>query len=131
MAPAAWHPAWESAQPDRFPSSTLRVTIKQPAAGLTLIDLAGDVDVATCSALDQPLERALDDETCHRMVIDLDHLAFFAACGVRCLLRAKAIAADRAVELSLVCSNSAAALPLDLTRAGEELTVLHDRPYES
>jgi anti-anti-sigma factor len=93
--------------------SSFQVALDHRGYGVTVVSVAGEVDLLTCPTLQAKLDRALSEEDCRQLVIDLSRVEFLAACGVRCVEQARQRAAPH-VHLRLVVSNAPVRLALDV-----------------
>lgn len=78
------------------------VTVTHPAAGMTLVQLAGELDSETSLVLDRRLEQELRDPHRPALVLDLSHLSFCGVAGLTCLLQGRDLARDHNTQLRLV-----------------------------
>ena len=103
----SWHPSW-AAQSSRRPFA---VSVSHRHPGVTVVAVAGEVDILTCARLERQLEQALRDSRCRRLVVDLSKVDLLAACGIRCL-HAAHTAAGPDIEMRLVVNTPPAMLTL-------------------
>jgi anti-sigma B factor antagonist len=121
--PPGWRP---SRKPGAAPAP-FDVAVSRPVAGVAVMDLSGELDLATCPQLDRHLEKELCDSHCRRLVVDMGQLRFFAACGLTSLLRAQETAAERQTELRLVVNTSTVAIPFALDNIGAKFRICVSR----
>lgn len=84
------------------PPPGFTVTATRPAAGLTVLDVAGELDMATSPLLAAHLEQHLRAPGATDLIVDLRHLDFLSAHGVRAVLAADREARAHGVRLQLV-----------------------------
>jgi len=96
----------------------LRIEVHQ-AATPTVVTLAGDLDIATAPALD----RALDGVHDH-VVVDLTHVSFLDARGLRVLLQGDDEARRRGHRLWITRAREAVHRVFVLTGADRRLRIL-------
>jgi anti-anti-sigma factor len=82
-------------------ASGFRITLSNPRVGVTVVRVAGEVDICTCTSLREQLLRALD-RGARRLVIDLEEVPFIDSSGLGCLAGAAhhAAASGRAIALA-------------------------------
>jgi anti-sigma B factor antagonist len=78
------------------------VTRTHPAAGVTVIDPAGGLDLLSSPTLDRHLVDALRDQGCPQLILNLSHLDFCGAAGLSCLVKAGELAEQQHTVLRLV-----------------------------
>jgi anti-sigma B factor antagonist len=97
-------------------------TFHEPAPGVRVVRVAGELDLLTTPLLDRRLQSQLDRGPGH-VVIDLSEVTFLAAAGLESLVTASDAAARHDVELHLTgTSHRAVARPLELV----ELPIMID-----
>ena len=97
-------------------------TVRQHSPGVTVISVAGEVDVANAAELDAHLAWAGRRPGVH-LVLDLGGLRFLDSCGLRVLLGADAIAAGRGGGLHLAAACGEPARLMQITEAASVLSV--------
>ncbi len=90
---------------------------------VSIISVAGELDVATAPALQTALEGAWADGARH-VLVDLTNTGFLESTGLRTLLIASQKASG-AASLSIVCPNAGLRRVFELTGV-DELLVMHD-----
>lgn len=78
------------------------VTITHPITGVTLVGLVGELDLATGPTFDFHLADVLRNPSCTHLILNVSHLSFCAAVGLRRLLHVQATANLGNVGVSLV-----------------------------
>jgi anti-sigma B factor antagonist len=73
----------------------------RPGPGYTVVEVLGEIDMATAGALDEQLD-ALTSHGTPRVVVDLRRVDFFDCSGLRALCRAERRARERGGSLRLV-----------------------------
>ncbi|MBB5933202.1 anti-sigma factor antagonist [Streptomyces zagrosensis] len=74
--------------------------------GSTVVELSGDVDLATAEEIRSALDEATAPSGAQLVVIDLRHTTFFDCTGLALLVRAEERMASRAGRLRLVCAHA-------------------------
>lgn len=91
------------------------VIVHQPEPTVTVIYVAGEVDILTASPLRDHFSRLLATRP-QRLIIDLSRVSFLGAAGLSVLLSARDIAAQQDTVLQLRgTSRRAVARPLEVT----------------
>jgi anti-sigma B factor antagonist len=67
-------------------SDLLEITVEHGQDGVSLIALAGELDLSTIPKLERPLLRELDEH--HGVVVDLTRLSFIDSSGIGLLIQA-------------------------------------------
>jgi len=112
-----------SIQPRRGPG-LLRVSLPIRTAKLVVVDLAGEIDLASCGDLRESLQVAVEIvRRGGRVVVDLSGVSFLAVCGLRCLLEADVALRARDVQLGVVANTQAVRIPLTTLRQTRPLRV--------
>jgi anti-anti-sigma factor len=93
---------------------TMFVTVSHQSGGITVVSVAGEVDMATAPELERHVEHELRRAGCRQLVIDLRQTSFLALSGLECMLRARDIADHSGLELRLVVNTRPIAHPLEL-----------------
>ncbi|MBV9846555.1 MAG: STAS domain-containing protein [Kutzneria sp.] len=104
----------------------LRVSVEHRGL-ISLVHVSGDVDASTVDHLARAVRHAL--AASHAVVLDLQHVTFFAAAGVRLLLQTRQSAMKVNTKLHLVGAKSVMR-SLELTGLTGEFTV-HDTVAEA
>ncbi len=92
----------------------LWVTAQQPDHTVSVVHIAGEVDMLSGPSLQGHLGKVLATRP-QRLIIDLSQVSFMAATGLAVLINAKRAAAQQGTTLQLRGISSAAALPLKTT----------------
>lgn len=74
--------------------------------GCTVVELSGDVDLATAGEIRVVLDEATAPSGPAHVVVDLRHTTFFDCTGLALLVRAEERMARRAGRLGLVCAHA-------------------------
>jgi anti-anti-sigma factor len=91
-----------------------------------LLQLAGEFDLAAVGPVEHALDRLSSAPKPRRVVFDLRGLTFLDLAGLRTILRADARGRAEAFEVVVVRPRGTANRGFTLTRAGEELSMVHD-----
>ena len=94
--------------PAADPGKILQLKVEEPAPGVRVIRVAGELDVLSAPTLEDSVHPQLACGS-HGLIIDLTELSFLGCAGILVLLRAREAAQRKKVPLQLVC-NSAAVL---------------------
>ena len=88
------------------PGTIVRLTVEEPAPGVRVIMVAGELDIFSASTLEDSVHLQL---TCrvHGLIIDLSELRFLRCAGVLVLNRAREAPQRKKVPLQLVCDSPA------------------------
>ena len=124
----ATHPTLAPPRPpptEVTPIVAFTVTITYCATGVTVVDLAGELDLATSPTLDFHLAHVLHERSCTQLILNVSHLSFCAAAGLSSLLRAQDAAQRRDIVLCLVSARLMDRL-LALTGLGREFLTYPD-----
>ncbi|HEX4250114.1 MAG TPA: STAS domain-containing protein [Pseudonocardia sp.] len=89
----------------------ITIRLEHPAPGTVLLAIGGEVDMLSSPSLRESIASALAGDH-SLMIIDLDKVEFLGTSGLAALVEARAIAADRAIELWLACSRRQVLRPL-------------------
>ena len=87
------------ADAEHAPQAAHTVTVRQ---GRVLVSLAGEFDLVTEGQLEEWLCRAVLDHPDHRVDVDMHRVRFLDSSGIRALLRAHGLAAERGTVLRIV-----------------------------
>lgn len=80
------------------------------------LDLAGELDIDTCSVLDQALAPLLEDPRLQQLILDMASVTHLDSEGIRALLHARRTLHRRGATLHLRNPSRAVARALTLTR---------------
>ena len=109
--------------------TTLDVTTSDRPDG-ALIELAGELDLATAPKLDDEMKR-LEEDGPAVIVLDLRGLAFMDSSGLRALLAADSRAREAGRRLVLVRGDERVQRVLRITRLDERLEIVDDLPAQA
>lgn len=101
------------------------VAVRDSATGVTLVDPRGELDLLTSPALDRCLRDQLRDRCCTQLILDVSHLGFCGAAGLRSLLSARELARDQHICLYVVPGPLVGRLLL-LSELWEQFTIYAD-----
>jgi anti-sigma B factor antagonist len=74
-------------------SDLLEITVENGTAGVSVLSLAGELDLSTVPKLERPLLRELDER--NGVVVDLTRLSFIDSSGIGLLIQAFRVDEDR------------------------------------
>jgi anti-anti-sigma factor len=93
------------------------------AADILVVEVAGEVDMATSPQVAQAIEAAPD--SCRRVVVDLSELTFLDSSGLNALVVARRSLAARGIDLRVVTpAEHVIRRVFDIAQLGEELGVV-------
>ena len=78
------------------------VAVGHPSTRVTVLDPCGELDLCTSPAWERYLSDQLRDRWCTQLILDLSHLRFCGAAGLRGLLAAQDVARAQHICLYLV-----------------------------
>ena len=103
------------------------MTIERRKAGrYTVLEVTGEVDLASAPALRSEVAAALDSGA-HELCVDLSATTFMDSSGLHALLDAHRIAEEQRRRLTIVCPPGNVRRVFDLTAAMNTLRVYDDR----
>ena len=82
----------------------LAVSLSEPSPGVAVLEVAGEVDLATIHRVEEVLAEAVG--TGRRVVVDLSACDFIDSSGLRALVTARGAAEDSGGSLALVTENA-------------------------
>jgi anti-anti-sigma factor len=92
--------------------------------GRTVIAPVGELDIATCEALERRILSALEGE--EHLVVDLCGLMFIDVAGMRALLRCARSARERGVRLSIAIGSDRVRRLFELCRMLDQFESVYD-----
>lgn len=110
--PDVWVPVPEtvpSVIPASGPTCGGSVEINRSRCGVTVIGMAGEIDLASAPDLERAVLAAVAATPGHRIIIDLNRVEFFGACAISLLLAADTHARRDGGQLHLVVDDVAPA----------------------
>jgi anti-sigma B factor antagonist len=125
-----WSPLWRGAgELSRAVAFADRFQLAVEEQGCTmLLRPMGEFDSAAVGRVENALGRVFEVAATSRVVFDLRRLTFLDSSGLRTILRANERARAGAFELVVVRPRGAANRVFTLTRIGEELRMVDDKP---
>jgi anti-sigma B factor antagonist len=97
---------------DNFvPADILGVQVTEAGPESRIVTVTGELDALTAPALATVFTKTL--AAAQLVVVDLDGVRYLASAGLRVLIEAKQLAAERGKDLRLVCHSASANLVLD------------------
>jgi anti-sigma B factor antagonist len=82
------------------------------------LDIVGEIDVHTCSDLEEAVRQALD-EGCSRVVLGMAGVTFIDSSGLRALITSRREAEERSIDVRLHSPSPAVVRLLQLTGLAE------------
>lgn len=104
-------------------SSLLRIRRRAVTGGVSVISIAGEIDLATADALRDSLSPHLSDPAITVLVCDLSEVEFLACSGLSILLDAQSVLSARGARLSVVANSPAVLRPVVVTGLRDVLPV--------
>jgi anti-anti-sigma factor len=96
----------------------------------TVVAPTGELDIATCEALERRIAPLVTDETDVRaenhIVVDLSGLVFIDVAGMRALLRCARLAEERGVRLSIALGSERVRRLFELCRMLDEFPFVYE-----
>ncbi|WP_244223747.1 STAS domain-containing protein [Amycolatopsis circi] len=119
----AAHSARLPVLPSPDPTGMLRLRVRHPAPGTAVVEVAGEVDLATAPRLAEVVESRLRS-TVGLVIVDLRRTTFLGVAGLRVLIRLKLLAAGADKDFYVDPGTAPAVrrlfslFPLDCARSG-------------
>lgn len=104
------------------PYSFEAAVVREP--NRTVVAPSGELDIATCEALERCLAPLLDGG--EHVVVDLGGLVFIDVAGMRALLRCATLARGRGVRLSIALGNNRVRRLFELCQTLDEFDSVYD-----
>jgi anti-sigma B factor antagonist len=104
----------------------LDVRMRQVEAGVAVVTVVGEVDIATVERFRSVLMPLSDDPEVRLLVCDLTRASFFACSGVSILVGARSALAARGAGLRVVADTHVVLRPLSVIGMLDQLTVSPD-----
>jgi anti-sigma B factor antagonist len=104
----------------------LAFTTALTSAGDALISLTGELDLSGTTALEEEVDRLVEEDGVRRVVFDLRELEFMDSSGLRMVALAERRLRAAGRELALVRGRDAVQRVFELTRMDEHLTFVDD-----
>jgi anti-sigma B factor antagonist len=112
---------------DAWPSNVpLDIGVRPVRDGVTLVTVAGEIDIATAPRLRVVLAPLSTDESVRLLVCDLSRVTFLSCGGMSTLFQAHHVTARRGARLRVVATEHAVRRPLAVTGLLAELAVTTD-----
>ncbi|HLU59367.1 MAG TPA: STAS domain-containing protein [Pseudonocardia sp.] len=109
------------------PVEPIRVVVTRAQPSVLLVQVHGELDMATAPCLQEQLLPALERDGHSVLVVDLTRVPFLAAAGIAVLLRLRALARERDVALRIVAAHRPVTRPLSLLGLDSALELLPTR----
>lgn len=100
---------------------TIALSASQPAAGVTVLAVSGEVDMVSAPALRDALVNGLADGG--TFVVDMTGVTFLGSAGLAVLVEAARLAPQHSATLKVVATARAVTRPLEATGLGEVFSV--------
>jgi anti-sigma B factor antagonist len=100
---------------------TIALSATQPAAGVTVLAVSGEVDMVSAPALRDALVNGLADGG--TFVVDMTGVTFLGSAGLAVLVEAARLAPQHSATLKVVATARAVTRPLEATGLGEVFSV--------
>jgi anti-sigma B factor antagonist len=93
--------------------SLLTVRFNRPAPGVVVVDVSGELDLATAPELDARLRHEVEEQRPRRLILDLSRLRFLGLQGIAVFCRARACGTAAGTDVSLVALSPTGARALE------------------
>ncbi|HEX7309026.1 STAS domain-containing protein [Lentzea sp.] len=100
---------------------TIELSVRQPAPGVTVLAVSGEVDMVSAPTLRDALVNGLGDGG--TFIIDMTGVTFLGSAGLAVLVEAARLAQKAGTALKVVATARAVTRPLEATGLGEVLSV--------
>jgi anti-sigma B factor antagonist len=100
---------------------TIELSVRQPAPGVTVLAVSGEVDMVSAPALRDALVNGLGDGG--TFVVDMTGVTFLGSAGLAVLVEAARLAQQSNAALKVVATARAVTRPLEATGLGEVFSV--------
>ena len=101
----------------------IELKVQQPAPGVTVLAVSGEVDMVSAPSLREALVNGLGDGG--TFVVDMTGVTFLGSAGLAVLVEAAKLAQQQSATLKVVATARAVTRPLEATGLGEVFN-LHD-----
>lgn len=125
MPPAAWTSGGDAIVAPRSgdePSivhgtctSALRLAVEWPTAGVVVVRIGGEIDLATVPRLTELIRQRLTAAALHTVVLDLSEVSFASSAAIELLLHTQRRAEHRGIQLLVVPGDGAMLRLLTIT----------------
>ncbi|MDX3663305.1 STAS domain-containing protein [Streptomyces sp. ID05-26A] len=95
----------------------IELKVRQPAPGVTVLAVSGEVDMVSAPALREALVNGLGDGGV--FVVDMSSVTFLGSAGLAVLVEAAKLAQQQSAALKVVATARAVTRPLEATGLGE------------
>lgn len=95
--------------------SGIEIMVSQPEPGVTVLAVAGEIDMATAERMRTPLRERLLDSVTKLLVLDLSAVSFLASTGIAALVEAAHLAEERGTTFRLVVDTFPVRRALEVT----------------
>lgn len=100
---------------------TIELSVRQPAPGVTVLAVSGEVDMVSAPALRDALVNGLGDGG--TFVVDMTGVTFLGSAGLAVLVEAARLTQQANATLKVVATARAVTRPLEATGLGEVFSV--------
>ncbi|WP_231642367.1 STAS domain-containing protein [Nocardia sp. NRRL S-836] len=100
---------------------TIELSARQPAEGVTVLAVSGEVDMVSAPTLREALVNGLTDGG--TFVVDMTGVTFLGSAGLAVLVEAARLAPQHNAALKVVATKRAVTRPLEATGLGEVFSV--------
>ena len=104
-----------------------QLLLSEPSEGVLVMNLSGELDMATAGPLREACKTALASGDCKRLVFDLTQLEFIDSTGLHVLAEARREITQKGGQADLVCPEGNIRKVLALTGLDKIFTVVGDR----
>ncbi|MDX8037198.1 STAS domain-containing protein [Lentzea sp. BCCO 10_0856] len=100
---------------------TIELSVRQPAAGVSVLAVSGEVDMVSAPTLRDALVNGLADGG--TFVVDMTGVTFLGSAGLAVLVEAARLAPQHEAALKVVAKARAVTRPLEATGLGEVFSI--------
>ncbi|MGB3440322.1 MAG: anti-sigma factor antagonist [Actinophytocola sp.] len=104
-------------------SSLLSIRRRAVTGGVSIVSIAGEIDLATADAFRDSLSPYLSDPATTQLVCDMSQVKFLACSGLSVLLDVQSALSARGGQLSVVANGPAVLRPVKVTGLNKVLRV--------
>ncbi|MFD1146568.1 STAS domain-containing protein [Saccharothrix hoggarensis] len=104
-------------------TDAVTLTAREPAAGVVVAEVVGELDMATVPVVEDFVRERLDDAV-RTLVLDLDGVTFLGSTGINLLIGLLADCEATGAALQLVATTKAVLRPLELTDLTRQFTII-------
>ncbi|ONI80498.1 hypothetical protein ALI22I_45180 [Saccharothrix sp. ALI-22-I] len=104
-------------------TDAITLTARDATVGVLVVDVSGEVDMATAPLVEEFVLRTLDDAV-RTLVVDLSGVTFLGSTGINLLISLRAACEEAGTALRLVANTNAVLRPLEVTDLTSHFTII-------